>query len=66
MKFKELFKKSITYPLLYVVVSIVWQLIFHQNIDWYKSIGVGIFVFLFNFLYEWSKIPFKWRKRNDS
>ena len=66
MKFKDIFKMSIIYPLIFVTVSIIWQFVFHQSVDWYKSIGVGIFVFIFNFLYTWSDIPFKRKSGNNS
>lgn len=66
MKFKDIFKKNIRYLLSFTVGFIIWQLIFHQSVDWYKSIGIGVLIFIFNFLYDWSKIPYKWKRGNNS
>lgn len=62
---RDILKISIRYPLTFTVVSIIWQLIVHQSVDWAKVLGILIFMFIFSFLYEWTKIPYKWKKDSD-
>lgn len=57
-----MFKKSIRFPLIYFIVSIVWQFIIKGEIKWIDSIIVCFIMFLFSLFYEWSKIPYKWNK----
>lgn len=57
-------KSSLAYGLFLLVGFILWQLIFSHEIEWGMAIGVSFMAFLFHLLWEWAKVPFKWKKRN--
>lgn len=61
-----MFKESITLPLIYFAVSTVWQLVSNSEIKWIDNIGVSFFIFLFLLLYNWSKVPYKYKKDGHS
>ena len=61
-----MFKESMTLPLIYFAVSTVWQLVSNSEIKWIDNIGVSFFIFLFLLLYNWSKVPYKRKKDQNS
>ncbi|RDW17460.1 hypothetical protein CWR45_12125 [Oceanobacillus chungangensis] len=60
----NMYKKSIKFPLIYFIASIVWQLIANKEINWINNIGVCFVIFLIILLYNWSKSPYNWKKDN--
>ena len=61
----NLFKESIRFPLIFFVVSVIWQLIAKKEVQWIDNIGVSFIMFLMFLLYNWSKKPYKWKKDSD-
>ncbi len=57
--------KSIGFPILYFVVSIVWQLIFYQEVKWIDNIGVCFIMFLLFLVYHYGKMRNQSKKDND-
>ena len=57
-----LFLKCIKWASLFFVLLTIYQLIFKDDIDWSGNIIKTLICVLINFLYEWSKIPYKWNK----
>ncbi len=57
-----MFKESISLPLIYFLASTVWQIIDNRQVHWIDNIMICFFIFLFLMLYNWSKIPYKWKK----
>lgn len=55
-------KRSIRLPIIYFLASMIWQLIANKEVNWIDHIMVSILMFLFLIFYEWSKIPYKWKK----
>lgn len=60
-----MFKKSIRFPFIHFVVSVIWQFIFNKEVRWFDSIGISIIIFLIFLLYYWSKKPYEWKKSNN-
>lgn len=60
-----MFKESIRFPLIFFVVSVIWQLIAKKEVQWIDNIGVSFIMFLMFLLYNWSKKPYKWKKNSD-
>jgi hypothetical protein len=58
-------KKSIQFPLIYFVVSTVWQLFANKEVKWIDNIFICFIMFLIIMFYHWSNIPYEWKKRND-
>jgi TRAP-type mannitol/chloroaromatic compound transport system permease small subunit len=56
---------SIRFPLLYFVVSIIWQLIVNREVKWVDNIGICFVMFLLIIFYNWSRVPYKWTEDND-
>ncbi|MDQ0216674.1 isoprenylcysteine carboxyl methyltransferase (ICMT) family protein YpbQ [Oikeobacillus pervagus] len=61
-----MFKKSLSYPLAYFIVATVWQLILKKEISWIDNIGVCFIIFLFILSYNWSKVPYEWKRGGKS
>lgn len=57
-----MFKDSIKLPFIYFLSSTVWQLIDDRQVKWTDNIMICFFMFLLLMLYNWSKIPYKWKK----
>ncbi|WP_096271177.1 hypothetical protein [Paucisalibacillus globulus] len=60
-----MFRESIKFPILYFLASITWQLIVDKEVKWFDNIGICFVMFLLILFYNWSKIPYKWKKDND-
>ncbi|TPE68211.1 hypothetical protein [Halalkalibacterium halodurans] len=60
-----MFKKSIRYPLIYFIVSIIYQLVIHQEVRWIENLFICSAMFMIYMLYYWAKIPYEWKKRSD-
>lgn len=58
-------KESIRFPLLYLAVSISWQLIVYREIQWIDNIGIFLMILLFTLLVNWSNKPYKWKKDRE-
>jgi hypothetical protein len=56
---------SIRSPLIFFVVTIIWQLIVDKEVKWVTNIGICFMMFLAFLFYNWSKIPHKWKNNND-
>lgn len=56
--------KCIKLTSIFFVLLTIYQLIFKDEVDWIENIIGSLIFFLVNFLYEWSKIPYKWNKNN--
>lgn len=54
-----MFKKSIRFPIIFFVVSTVWQLIANKEVNWIDNIGTCFIMFLIFLLYNWSKTAYK-------
>ncbi|GAA0488499.1 hypothetical protein GCM10008986_12780 [Salinibacillus aidingensis] len=59
-----MFREIIKFPLLFFAVSMIWQLIFDKEIMWIDNLGISFIMFLFILIYNWSKVPYKWKKDN--
>ncbi|WP_085994218.1 hypothetical protein [Oceanobacillus senegalensis] len=57
-----MFKESIRLPFIFFVVSIVWQFIVHQEVQWVDNVGVSFMMFFIILFYNWSKKPYQWKK----
>lgn len=57
-----MFKESISLPLIYFLSSTVWQMIDNRQVLWIDNIMICFIMFLLLMLYNWSKIPYKWKK----
>ncbi|MFF2177771.1 hypothetical protein ACFVT8_15045 [Lysinibacillus sp. NPDC058147] len=55
-------KKNIQFSLTFFILSITFQWLFRDDIQWGQIIGISILVFLFNIFYDWANIPYKWKK----
>ncbi len=60
-----MFKESIRYPIIYFVVLTVWQIIKDQEIRWFENIFQVTFIFLIFLFYNWTKIPYDWKKNKE-
>lgn len=56
-------KKNIRFALLFFMVTIGCKSIFQNDIKWGESITITILIFLFSLLYDWSNVPYKWKKQ---
>ncbi len=61
----NLFKESIRFPLIFFVVSVIWQVTAKNEVQWIDNIGVSFIMFLIFLLYNWSKKPYKWKKESE-
>ncbi len=61
-----MFKSSIRFPLIYFAVLTLYQLIINKEIRWIENIGVSLVTFLIMILYNWSKVPYKWKNKRDN
>lgn len=61
-----MFKKSFSYALTYFMVATVWQSIFKNEINWIDNIGISSMMFVFFLFYNWSKVPYEWKKGEKS
>lgn len=61
-----MFKKSITYTFTYFTVVTVWQLIFKKEINWTGNIILCVIIFLLCLLYNWSTVPYEWKKGRNN
>lgn len=57
-----MFKESIRLTLIYFLASTVWQIFDNRQVQWTDNIMISFFMFLLLMLYNWSKIPYKWKK----
>ncbi|RSL35244.1 hypothetical protein D7Z54_01355 [Salibacterium salarium] len=57
-----MFKSSIRFPLIFFVITTVWQFITNEHVEWIDNIGIFFTMFLLLILYNWSKTPYKWKK----
>ncbi|WP_149156127.1 hypothetical protein [Bacillus sp. CH30_1T] len=57
-----MFKESIRLPFIYFLSSTVYQMIDNRQVQWTDNIMISFFMFLLLMLYNWSKIPYKWKK----
>ncbi len=57
-----MFKESIKLTLIYFLSSTVYQRIDDRQVQWVDNIMICFFMFLFLMLYNWSKVPYKWKK----
>jgi Trk-type K+ transport system membrane component len=60
-----MFKKSISFPLIYFMTNTIWQLSVKNKVIWLENLIVCFIMFLLFLLYEWSKTPYKWNKENS-
>ncbi len=58
----NLFKESIRFPLIFFVVSVIWQLLFNNEVKWIDNIGVFFIMCLFFLLDNMSKKSHKGKK----
>ncbi|MDQ0229309.1 hypothetical protein [Metabacillus malikii] len=56
-----MFKKTFHFPLIYFVVSVVYQFIFHGNVDWFRNIIVCGFIYFIVLFTKWAGIRHKWK-----
>lgn len=61
----NLFKESIRFPLIFFVVSVIWQVTANNEVQWIDNIGVSLIMFLLFLLHNWSKKPYKWKKDSE-
>src|SRR5690606_30637374 len=61
----NLFRENIKFPLLFFVVSVIWQLIANKEVQWIENIGIAIIMFLIFLFYNWSQKPYSWKKNSD-
>ena len=59
-------KKSIRYPLLFFIITIISQLIFGNEIKLIHNIGTSFIMFLLILLYNWADVPYKWKKEDSN
>jgi isoprenylcysteine carboxyl methyltransferase (ICMT) family protein YpbQ len=57
-----LFKDSIKLPFIYFLSTTVWQMIDNRQVQWTDNIMICFFMFLLLMLYNWSKVPYKWKQ----
>lgn len=57
-----MFKDSIKLPFIYFLSSTVYQIIDERQVQWTDNIMICFFMFLFIMLYNWSKVPYEWKK----
>ncbi|MEL3961037.1 hypothetical protein MKZ01_07140 [Lysinibacillus endophyticus] len=58
-------KESIQFPLINFGVLTLYQFVMNNEIRWMDNIGVGFVTFLIMLLYNWSKVPYKWKKEKE-
>lgn len=57
-----MFKDSIKLPFIYFLSSTVYQIIDDRQVQWTDNSMICFFMFLLIMLYNWSKIPYEWKK----
>lgn len=57
-----MFKQSIKFPLIYVVVLTVWEFIANKEVNWMDNIMAFFIMLLIILLFKWADIPYKWNK----
>ncbi|WP_158002972.1 hypothetical protein [Lysinibacillus sp. FJAT-14222] len=55
-------KRNILFPLVFFMVTIVWQWFFLDAVRWGEAAAISILTFLFAMFYDWAKVPYKWKK----
>ncbi|CDQ40554.1 MULTISPECIES: hypothetical protein [Virgibacillus] len=60
-----MFKKSLRFSLIYFAILTLWQLFENKKVNWFDNIGIGFTMFLILLFYNWSKVPYKWKKRKE-
>ncbi|GAB0169284.1 hypothetical protein LSPCS325_27210 [Lysinibacillus sp. CTST325] len=58
----KIIKKNIQHSLIFFILFIIIQWLFRDDIQWGQIIGISFLFFLFNILYDWANIPYKWKK----
>lgn len=56
-------KRNIGYPIIFFVCFTVYQLVFNDNVEWFKNIVLAIIVFLFYIFWAWVSVPYDWSKK---
>lgn len=62
MNMVKIIKKNIQHSLIFFILFIIIQWLFRDDIQWGQIIGISFLFFLFNILYDWANIPYKWKK----
>lgn len=55
-------KKSLQYPIVYFVATVIWQLINYQQVKWMHNLKLCLVIFLFMLFFHWANIPYNWKK----
>jgi hypothetical protein len=58
----KMLKENIRIPLVYFLVSTVWQLIADREVKWIDNSIICFFIFLAVLFLKWTEIPYKWNK----
>ncbi|ARK32562.1 hypothetical protein [Halalkalibacter krulwichiae] len=58
-------KKSIRLPLIYFISRTFWNLFANKEINMVENISISIVMYLIIIFYEWSKVPYEWKKKNN-
>ncbi|MBW3112357.1 MULTISPECIES: hypothetical protein [Bacillaceae] len=56
-------KKSIRFPLIYFVTSIIYQWIKNGEVRWIESSAICFSMFLFVLLFHWAEKPYEWKRK---
>ncbi|PFA63041.1 hypothetical protein CN378_18560 [Bacillus sp. AFS015802] len=56
-------KKRIQLPLIYFVISIIYQWLKNGEIRCMENSSIGFFMFIFVLLFHWAEKPFKWSRK---
>jgi len=59
----NILKQNISFPIIYFVISIGWDIITETEINWVENIAVSFIAFLFLLFYDWAKEPYQRKKR---
>ncbi|OAT81935.1 hypothetical protein A6P54_10510 [Bacillus sp. MKU004] len=57
-----MFKKSIRYPIIYLLALTIWQGITNGPIKWTTNLSICFFIFLAMLLVNWANKPYNWKK----
>lgn len=55
-------KENIRIPLVYFLVSTVWQLIADREVKWIDNSIICFFIFFAVLFLKWTEVPYKWKK----
>jgi hypothetical protein len=58
----SLIKKSIRYPVIYLMALTLWQGIFNGQIKWTVNLSICFCIFLAMLFIHWANKPYNWKK----